>query len=134
MKSKFEVKGLEDYLEVLQKTGQDINIVSRSALQEAAQILKSAMISRVPVGETKNLRDHILIFTPSAEGDFNYVIVGIIMDIGYTDAKTAIYANSVEFGSVHAGARPYIRPAIRSTKSAITRLIRDRLKAASLID
>jgi HK97 gp10 family phage protein len=133
MKSSFKVTGMEAYFDLLQKAGKDIDLISRSALKEAGEILQADMISRVPV-DTGNLRDHIKIYTPSAEGYFNYVAVGIIRDLGYTDKETAIQANAVEFGSVHTAARPFIRPAVRAKKAAIMKLIRDRLKSAGLID
>ena len=133
MKSKFEIKGTEAYLEALQKAGRDIDLVSRGALKEAGEILKADMISRVPI-DTGNLMRHIKIFTPSREGHFNYIVVGIIHDLDYTDERTAIQANAIEFGSVHAAAQPFIRPAIRAKRAAIMRLIRERLQAAKLVD
>lgn len=133
MKSKFEVTGLEAYLDVLQKAEVDINLVSRAALKEVGEMFRSAMVARVPV-DTGNLRDHIRIFTPSAEGNYNYVAVGIIRDASFTDRETAIQANVVEFGSVNMAARPFIRPAVRAKRAAAQRLIRERLKAASLVD
>jgi HK97 gp10 family phage protein len=133
MKSQFPVTGLDEYLEVLQNAGEDINEVSRSALAEAGEMFQSAMVARVPV-DSGNLRDHIKIFTPSAEGDYNYVAVGIIHDLAYTDKETAIQARAVEFGSVHMAAHPFIRPAVRATRGAVQKLIRERLKAAGLVD
>ena len=96
-------------------------------------MFRAAMVARVPV-DSGNLRDHIKIFTPSAEGDYNYVAVGIIRHLDYTDRETAIQAISVEFGSVRMAAHPFIRPAVRATRAPVERLIRERLKAAELVD
>ena len=133
MKSSFNVSGLENYLEVLQNAEKDINLVAREALGEAAQIIQSAMLSRVPF-DTGNLKNHIKIKTPSREGNYNYVEIGIIHDAAFTDKKTAIYARVIEFGSATVAARPYIRPAISSKRAAVTNLIRERLKKAGLVD
>lgn len=133
MKSKFEIKGLEEYLQTLEKAGVDINLVSRGALKECGELLQSAMKSRVPV-DTGNLQDHIRIKTPTVEGDYNYVFVGIIHDAAYTDAKTAIQANAVEYGSTRMNAKPFVRPAINASRSRVNNIVKERLKNAGLVD
>jgi HK97 gp10 family phage protein len=137
MKSNFEVTGLEAYLEALQKAGKDVDLVARAALAEAGTQLQSEMIRRVPVKtgiHTQNLKDHIKIFTPAGEGHYNYVAVGFIRDARYTDKETMIQANSVEFGTPHSEALPFIRPAVRAKKASLLNLMRERLKAAGLVD
>lgn len=137
MKSSFEVSGMEAYLDALQKAGKDIDLVSRAALREAGEILQAEMIRRVPVKtgrKTRNLIEHIRIFTPSGEGHYNYVFVGIIHKRLYTDKATAIQANAVEYGSVHNPAMSFVRSTIRAKKAAIVRLIREHLQAARLVD
>ncbi len=133
MKAMFDIKGFEDYIEALQKAGKDIDLVSRDALRESGEMLQAAIIARVPV-DTGNLKDHIKIKTPSVEGHYNYVEVGVIHDAAYTDKETMIGAIAVEFGSTRMAARPYVRPAISSKKAAVKRLIQQRLKAAGLVD
>ena len=132
-KAKLTLTGLDDYLDALQRADKDINQVARAALAEVGGILQSAMIDRVPV-DSGNLRDHIKIKTPTKEGDFNYVEVGIIHDVNYTDKQTAIQAIAVEFGSVKMKAQPFVRPAIASSKNVVNNLVRDRLKCAGLVD
>ena len=138
MKSKFEITGVEAYLEVLQKAGRDIDLVSRAALHEAASdILQPDMIARVPhkTGiHSDNIRAHIKIFSPSKEGHFNYVEVGVIQSLDYTDAETARQVVAVEFGTTHSAAEPFLRPAVRAKRTQVMNLIRARLQGAGLVD
>ncbi len=133
MKSAFEITGLEEYLDALQRAGEDINKISREALAEASEILVAEMKARVPI-DTGNLLEHIKIKVPSGEGNYNYREIGIIYDPAFTDRETSIQARAVEFGSVHAAAQPFIRPAIRAKRAAIIKLIREHLRRAGLVD
>lgn len=131
MKSRWEISGLEDYMRFIEQAGKDVNTISRSGLAEAGNMLKNAMISRCP---SDKLKPYIKIFTPSAEGDYNYVAVGYVRDLAYTPAEIAVAANSVEFGSVHNAPMPHIRPAVSAMRSAVNKLLAARLKAAGLVD
>jgi HK97 gp10 family phage protein len=131
MRSSFQVTGIEEYIETLEKASKDVNKVSREALADAGKDLLAAMRSRCRVDK---LLPYIQIFTPSVEGDFNYVAVGFIHDLAYTPKETAILANVIEFGSVHNAAMPFIRPAVSAVRASVNRLIAARLKAATLID
>ena len=131
MASRWEISGLDDYLEFLQKASVDINLVSREGLAEAGRMLQSAMVSRCP---SDKLKPYIKIHTPSAEGDWNYVAVGYIRDLAYTPADIAKAANAVEFGSVHNAPMAHIRPAVRAMRAAVNNLLAAKLKAAGLVD
>lgn len=133
MKSAFQIHGMEEYIEHLRKTGEDVNKISREALEEVSNVLLVEMQSRVPV-DTGNLYEHIKIKTPTKEGDFNYREIGIIHDIAYTDKKTAIQARSIEFGTVHAHAQSFIRTAIRAKRGVCLEIIKNRLKNAGIVD
>jgi HK97 gp10 family phage protein len=133
MKSAFQITGFEEYAEKLVRAGLKINQVSRDALDEASKIILAEMQSRVPV-DTGNLLNHLTIKTPTREGDYNYREIGIIYDLAYTDKKTSIQARTVEFGSVHMAARPFIRPAIRAVRSEVVNLIKSRLAEAGMVD
>lgn len=133
MKTAFQMTGLEDYLDSLQRAGEDIDKISREALKEASEILVADMKRRVPV-DTWNLFNHITIKVPSAPGHYNYREIGIIYDLAYTDKKTSIQARAVEFGSIHMKAHPFIRPAISANRSRILEIFRRSLKSKGLID
>jgi HK97 gp10 family phage protein len=114
------LKGLDEYLEALAKAGRDVDAVAKKALEAGAKIMQERMIALVPV-DTGNLQDHIKIKGPIQDGNRIYVEVGIIHDRNYTDAETARYANSVEYGNSSMAAQPFIRPAIEGGKSAALR-------------
>lgn len=137
MKFKMEFKGINEYTETLLKAGVDVDIVAREALAEIGQILQSDMVRRVKVKtgkHSKNIIDHIKIRTPTGAGHYNYVEVGVIHRLEFTDAKSARQAAAVEFGSVHNAAMPFARPAIASKKAALNKLILERYRAAGLAE
>ena len=119
---------MDDYFTAIEKAGKEINPVARAALAEVGVMLQADMISRCP---SDKLKPYIKVFTPSKEGDFNYLMVGYIRD---TPKEIAIAANSVEFGSVHNAPMPHIRPAIRSMRAKVNAHIVAKLKAAGLVD
>ena len=137
MKTSFTINGFTEYIEFLERQPKEMNLVARSTLAEIGTMLQSGMISRVPTGKginTEKLKEVINIKTPTKEGDYNYIWVGVIHELNYTSAHMAIHANIVEFGSIHSEAHPFIRPTIYGMQSQIQNLIRTRLQAAGLID
>lgn len=137
MKASLTITGMDDYFSALEKAEKDINTVSREALAEVGAMLQSEMIGRVPSGKginTEKLKSVIKIKTPTVEGNYNYVFVGVIHDLAYTDAGMAIHANIVEFGSVHTQAHPFIRPAVSSKRGAVRSRVQARLRMTGLID
>ena len=133
MNSKLEITGLDDYFALLQQKEMDINKVARAALDEAAPLIQTEMQKRVAVDEG-GLRDHIMIYTPSGEGDFNYRFIGVISKKIFTDKRTAIKAIVNEFGSKHMAAHPYIRPAIRAARLQVQNIIKEHLQRAGMVD
>lgn len=137
MKTTFQINGINEYIEFLDKKASEIDIVARSALAEIGEILKADMQARVTVisGEhSQNIIDHLAIKTPSGEGHYNYIQVGIIHDKAFTDAETAKQAVAVEFGSVHNAAMPFVRPAIYANRDRVMSIIRSKLQAAGMVD
>jgi hypothetical protein len=135
MKSNFVTSGIDTYLDVLQRAGKDIDLVSRQALAEVGVILQEAMTSRAE----GSLKELIKIKTPSGEGHYNYLAVGVLHDLSYTSKEEMVKALSVEFGHINANgtftpAHPYIRPGISSVRARCNNLIKERLKAAGLVD
>ncbi len=127
-RTQLTMRGLDAYLEALALAGADIDAAADRALLKAAQIIQQRMIDLVPV-DTGNLQEHILIKGPQQEGNRHWIEVGIIYDRNYTDAETARYANSVEYGNSSMAAQPFIRPAIDQTKSAALRAMKEELTA-----
>jgi HK97 gp10 family phage protein len=108
VRTRFEIKGVDEYLEKLRKAGQDIDAVADRALAAGGEILAEGMRRRVPK-DTHNLEKHIGVTAPAADGNVHYVEVGVLE----ADADTARYGNVQEFGAATTPAQPYIRPTIK---------------------
>jgi HK97 gp10 family phage protein len=136
----FDLKGMGEYLEEIAKAGVDIDSAAQRALVKGADILQVEMQSLVPIGDAAhgdphpgNLLAHIKIKGPLQDGNFNYVEVGVINDIDFTDAETAIYGNVQEYGSATNKAQPYIRPAIDNKRRAVMAAMKESLKGEGLM-
>ncbi len=127
----FDLKGMAEYLEVLQQAGEDIDAAAQRALLKGGAILETEMEQLVPV-DKGDLKAHVNIDGPYLDGNFNYVEVGVVN----ADAEIAIIGNVQEYGSPSKNipAQPYIRPAIDSKRSAVLRAFRESLKAEGLAD
>lgn len=119
------------YADALQHVHEGVNKVSREALDDVASVVQSAMQAACP---SDKLRPFIKVYTPSAEGDFNYKAIGYVRDLAFTPAEIAIAANSVEFGSVHNAPMPHIRPTVRKLRAFVNKHIADKLIAAGYVD
>jgi HK97 gp10 family phage protein len=115
----------------LTKAGADVNKVAREALAEASEVLLAEMQARC---QSRELKAILAIKVPSGEGDYNYREIGILYDLAHTSKRQAIKARVIEFGSTRMAARPFIRPAIRAKRTQVMNIIRDRLRAAALVD
>ena len=120
---RFDLKGLGEWLEQLAQAGENVDQAAQETIAEAAVAVQEKMLNLVPI-DTGNLYNHIQIDGPYQEGNFSWVDVGVIHNIGFTDADTAIYGNVMEYGSARIAARPYIRPALKSSRG----VVRDALK------
>ena len=132
-KARLELKGLDEYMDALQKAGKDIDAASQRALSKGANVLQPEMIDLAPEDEG-NLKSHIVIDGPYQEGNLNFVLVGVVS----ADAETSRYGNAQEYGwssggKFHPG-KPYIRPAIDRKRALVLRTIRESLKAEGLAD
>jgi HK97 gp10 family phage protein len=121
---KFTLSGVGAYLEELNRLGHDIDVVAQEVVLEAGQQIQADMQNLVPV-DTGNLYDHIQINGPHRDGNFHFVEVGVIHDISFTDAETAIYGNVIEYGSSRVNAQPYIRPALKKNKSIMRKTLKN---------
>lgn len=127
VKTRLTTKGFEEYLEALQKAGEDIDAIADDALEAGGQILLSGMQQRVPK-DTHNLERHLSLEGPFVEGNFHYVEVGL--DTTKADADTARYGNVQEYGSARTPAQSYIRPTLdhdmAKARSAMRRIFEER--------
>lgn len=132
-KARFDLKGLDEYMEAVQSAGKDIDAAAQRALEKGAGVLQPEMVELAPKDEG-NLAANITIDGPFQEGNLNYVLVGVVQ----ADAETSRYGNAQEYGwhsggKFHPG-KPYIRPAIDRKRALVLRTIRESLKAEGLAD
>jgi len=132
VKTIFEVKGLEEWLENIANAGENIDDATEKAVMAGAKVAKDGMQRRVPK-DTHNLEEHIKIKGPQRDGNFIFAEVGVIHDKALTDAETARYGNSQEFGTSSMQAQPYIRPTMRSDKSKIRNAEKESLKEDAIL-
>lgn len=122
-KGQLSLRGLSEYLEDLARAGQDVDAAARRALEAGAQPILEQMKRDVPK-DTHNLENHLVADGPHQDGNFVYVDIGIVN----ADEHTAIYGNVQEYGSSSNKPQPYVRPALKSKRSAAMRAIKQSLK------
>lgn len=120
-------KGFDEYLEKLAAAGRDVDVSAQKALLAGAEVAKKGMQRRAPKDE-HNLEKHIKIDGPHQEGNFSYADVGVIHKKEFTDADTARYGNSQEYGTSSMPAHPYIRPTIKGDSGKVRSAMRKSLK------
>jgi HK97 gp10 family phage protein len=125
LKSRMDTKGFEEYLEKVQKSGQDIDVVADEALLAFALIMRGGMQRRAPF-LTGYLMGHINILGPDRDGNFHFVKIGVF-DVNRDKEMYFFYQ---EMGSAHAPAQPYIRPAwaedMRAAKAEMRNVMKER--------
>ena len=131
-KTSFSLKGLEEYLEKIAEAGQDVDAAAQKALMEGAKVAQSGMQRRVRK-DSHNLENHIQIDGPYQEGNYSFVDVGLINKKEFTDAETARYGNSQEYGTSSMPAQPYIRPTMTGDKAKITQAMKQSLEEDGLL-
>jgi HK97 gp10 family phage protein len=85
------------------------------------------MKRRVPK-DTHNLESHLVIWGPRQDGNFHYILVGLVN----ADAKTARYGTAQEYGTSSMAAQPYIRPTLDEDKSKAGKAMLEVLKEAGM--
>ena len=124
---KLTTKGFEEYLENLARAGKNIDAITDRALNAGGEVLLKGMRRRVPK-DTHNLEDHLVIEGPKKDGNFHYILVGLVN----ADADTARYGTAQEYGSSSMAAQPYIRPTIDEDKGKAGKAMLEVFKEAGI--
>lgn len=124
-------KGIAQFLEVVADVEGMIPEAVDAALLAGAEVVQKEMQALVPIGETRNLHDHIKVKGPTHEGTFISIEVGLIRDIAYTDAVTARYGNVMEYGSSSVKPRSYIRAGTLKSQAGWRKKLIEILKAST---
>lgn len=122
-KARLTLDGLEEYMEMLAKMGEDIDAAADQALAAGADVLVAGMQRRAPFSLIRNAikRSEVL-----RDGNKHFVYIGVLRD---SDPEVARIAAVWEFGGRNAPgpqkrkprpglkAHPFIRPALRGDSS-----------------
>ncbi len=120
---KVETKGLEDYMEQLQRLGGDIDAAADEALDAGGAVLVEGMRRRAPK-DTHNLERHIAHTDAQQDGNFHFILVGVLN----ADAETARYATAQEFGWADKKGTKAAKSYLRNTIDEDMKLARKRMK------
>jgi HK97 gp10 family phage protein len=131
-KGKFDLKGLNEYLERIAEAGLNVDAAVKKALEAGGRAALEGMLMRVPI-DTHNLQEHLTVDPVKREGNYSFIRVGIPHNIQQTDAETARYANAQEYGTSSMAATPYIRPTIEEDGALIKRVMKDVLKEEGVV-
>jgi HK97 gp10 family phage protein len=125
---KLSTKGFEEYLENLARAGKDIDAIADQALAAGGEVLLQGMRRRVPK-DTGNLESKLRIDGPHRDGNFHYILVGLVN----ADAETARYGTAQEYGTSSMAAQPYIRPTIDEDKGKAGKAMLEVFKEAGML-
>lgn len=114
-----------------QKFDGEIIAASMDRLEEVGNVIASEARRRVPVGKSRPASKGGKEWTAREAGSLRRSIRVIKMDKGgtrkilvYAGSKKAFYARFVEYGTVKMPARPFLRPALNTSKSRIQGILR----------
>jgi HK97 gp10 family phage protein len=137
--AKVEVQGLRELGERMKKLSLDVALkASRSATNAAAQVIKKEAISKAPV-DTGNLKKNIIV-RRAKQPDLTSLHLVLVRSGKLTDKQKgsglqdAFYWRFVEFGTVNAPPKPFMRPAFDTKKGqaldAMTAQLKKRIDKA----
>ena len=132
-----KLKGLDEYLEHIAQSGQDVDAAAAKAVAAGGDVVLESMLEIVPVGDAAkgdkhpgNLKAHLERSSVQQDGNFISIDVGMSKN---TDKDTAIYGNVQEYGSATNAAQPYIRPAFDKNRKRVRHAELKVLKAEGVL-
>ena len=117
--AKFEVDGMENLLNELDKLGQKGSRIENTALKEAGNIVKESIIKEVPV-RTGKLKENITVSNVKSKDGVKKVEVG--------PGKDEYYAAFLEFGTTNMNANPFISRGYENSKEEAEKVIVEEIK------
>ena len=129
VRGKFEVKGLDGYLEELVKAGKDVDLVVTDVLNAAAPIAHAELETNLrKTSETWTGAAAKTVFTTEVKHEGNYHFIEIGADVSQDPA--ALYK---EYGRAHQAAEPFIRPSFRKLRqSKLKQMMKEVMQAFGL--
>ena len=117
--AKFEVDGMENLLNELDKLGQKGSRIENKALKEAGNIVKESIIKEVPV-RTGKLKENITVSNVKSKDGVKKVEVG--------PGKDEYYAAFLEFGTTNMNANPFISRGYENSREEAEKVIVEEIK------
>lgn len=117
--AKFEVDGMENLLNELDKLGQKGSKIENTALKEAGNIVKESIVKEVPV-KTGKLKANITVSNVKSKDGVKKVEVG--------PGKDEYYAAFLEFGTTNMNANPFISRGYENSKEEAEKVIVEEIK------
>lgn len=117
--AKFEVDGMENLLNEIEKLGQKGSRIENTALKEAGNIVKESIIKEVPV-RTGKLKENIAVSNVKSKDGVKKVEVG--------PGKDEYYAAFLEFGTTNMNANPFISRGYENSKEEAEKVIVEEIK------
>ena len=117
--AKFEVDGMENLLNELDKLGQKGSRIENTALKEAGNIVKESIVKEVPV-RTGKLKENITVSNVKSKDGVKKVEVG--------PGKDEYYAAFLEFGTTNMDANPFISRGYENSKEEAEKVIVEEIK------
>jgi len=130
-----EIKGLRELMLALEKLPAEVQKKPvQQALRAAAKPMRDAAIANASAfRDTGTVEKNIKVVRSKVYNGKNYVH-GVVLRVLNSSKRRrakgmgdAFYWKFLEFGTVHAPARPFLRPAFESNKDRALQIIRERL-------
>ena len=146
VRTSFDLRGLDEYLEAVARAGNDVDEAVAEALAESGDTILGEMQMLVPIGETGNLFRALIRTDPEREGNYTFIEVGMqnkeqALAAGYSEkmlADVARYGNAQEYGYRRGGKfytpRSYIRAGFDKSLARARRVQRDVLRRWGMVD
>lgn len=130
--ARFELTGIKESNKLIKQATVNINKALIDSMEEAGRMTSDIAKSNVVV-ETGLLRESIGFVTGTIDKT-SFAVIGprsgfrrdVVTRTGLVETRNPIrYANFVETGTIHSGAKPFLRPALEAIKSKIPRIMGD---------
>ncbi len=130
-----EIKGLRELMLALEKLPAEVQKKPvQQALRAAAKPMRDAAIANASAfRDTGTVEKNIKVVRSKVYNGKNYVHGVVLRVLNSSKRRRAkgmgdpFYWKFLEFGTVHAPARPFLRPAFESNKDRALQIIRERL-------
>jgi len=131
----FQLNGLEQYLENIQRAGNDVDVAASEAVDAGAEIVFEDVQANAPVLKKDDprrvkgqLKSDVYRTEVQHDGDYHFVVVGV------DEKKDLPYETFVEYGTSDTAAQPFFRPGFDNNRNKVHAAEREILKDKGLVE